>query len=102
MAKELLLSAIKEILGIITLDQMNEDNPNLMELVFGVFDKDVEEAIGFSKNEFCERIEKSKWVEVGYYGEAMVTPKGANVLDKIEAGEDLENIIAEWDSCLEK
>ena len=102
MEKDLLLSAIKEILGIITHDQKNEEKPNLMELVFGVFDKDVEATIGFSKKEFCERVEKSRWVEVGYYGEAKVTPEGANVLDKIEAGEDLEKILAEWESCLEK
>ena len=102
MAKELLLSAIKEILGIITLDQKNEENPNLTELVYGVFDKNVEATIGFGKKEFCERIEKSKWVEVGYYGEAKVTSEGANVLDKIEAGEDLEDILAQWRDCLDK
>jgi hypothetical protein len=102
MSKELLLSAIKEILGIISLENKNEDDPNLTELVYGIFDQDVEETIGFSKKEFCERIEKSRWVEVGYYGEAKVTPEGANVLDKIESGEDLEKIIAQWKNCLEK
>ena len=102
MAKMLLLSAIREVLGIITLDQKNKENPNLTDLVYGVFDKNVEETIGASKKEFCERVEKSRWVEVGYYGEAKVTPEGANVLDKIEAGEDLEKILAEWESCLEK
>jgi hypothetical protein len=102
MARELLLSAIKEILGIITLDHKNEEQPNLTELVYGIFDQNVVEAIGISKKEFCERMEKSRWVEVGYYGEAKVTPEGANVLEKIEAGEDLERILTEWNSCLEK
>lgn len=102
MARELLLSAIREILGIITLDQKNKEKPNLTELVYGVFDENVEETIGASKREFCERMEKSKWVEVGYFGEAVVTPQGGKVLEKIEAGEDTEEILAEWESCKEK
>jgi hypothetical protein len=102
MAKMLLLSAIREVLGIISHEKMTKEIPNLTDLVYGVFDKNVEEAIGVSKSEFCKRMEMSKWVEVGYYGEAKVTPEGANILDQIEAGEDLEKVIAEWESCLEK
>ena len=96
MAKELLLSAIKEILGIITLNQKNEESPNLTELVYEIFDKNVEETIGASKREFCERMEQLKWVRVGDRGESLITPEGKEVLENIEAGADLENILSKW------
>ena len=92
MAKELLLSAIKEILSIITLE-----SPNLTELVYGIFDKNVEDTVGASKKDFCERMERLKWVKIGDRGESLITPEGEEVLEKIEAGEDLEDIFAKWE-----
>ncbi len=102
MARELLLSAIENVLAELVHDRKEGRSQNLTNLVFEMLGKNTEFTIKLSKGEFCERMEKCKWVKVGVRGEAIVTPEGEAVLEKIEVGEDLENILSEWDGCFDK
>ncbi|MBW1811783.1 MAG: hypothetical protein JRJ87_26585 [Deltaproteobacteria bacterium] len=100
MSKKMKLAVIEVILKELLYRQSKGRKTILIDIVYGAIKAELEETVGTTRKELCERFEKRKWVKVGAHGDAIVTPEGVVILEKIEMNEDLDRVIAEWEGGL--
>ena len=97
MSKKMQLAVIEMILKELLYGQSMKQKTNLIDFVYEIINAELEETVGTTRKEFCERLEKKRWVKVGALGNAVVTPEGLEILERIEMHEDLDGVIDEWE-----